>query len=54
GPQRSGFSGLEYVQKRGYRFGTFAAFLKDIPDRKNLQVSRYSHVTKVTFSNDDN
>ena len=42
-----GFGPIEVTQKRGYRFGTFSAFIEPILDRKNLYVSRYSQATKV-------
>ncbi|CAG7681655.1 unnamed protein product [Allacma fusca] len=49
GPQQTGFSPLEYSQRKGYRSGTFQAFLKPILNRKNLHISRYSLVTKIKF-----
>ncbi|CAG7666064.1 unnamed protein product [Allacma fusca] len=47
GPQKPGFDQFEYVQKKGYRFGTYSAFLNPIMGRKNIRISRYSHVTKI-------
>ena len=43
----TGFAALEVSQKKGYRWGTFPAFIKPILDRKNLYISRYSQATKV-------
>lgn len=50
---RTGIARLEVTQKKGMRFGTFFAFLKDIQDRKNLRISRYSQALKVCNDNRD-
>jgi len=47
GPQSVGVGTIERTQKKGKRWGTFFAFLKNILSRSNLTVSRYSQAIKV-------
>lgn len=45
-----GFSGIgviEATQKRGERWGTYAAILRDLEKRPNVKISRYSEAIKV-------
>lgn len=51
GPQREGVAACEFTQKNGRRYGTYSAFLKPFVNRKNLRISKYSHVTKVKQNN---
>ncbi|CAL8146316.1 unnamed protein product [Orchesella dallaii] len=44
------FSPLEYTQKRGRRYSTYSAYIKPNLDRPNLEILRYSHVTKIHFN----
>ncbi|ODN00431.1 Protein PTCD3, mitochondrial [Orchesella cincta] len=47
GPQKSGFGPLEVTQKKGKRYGTFAAFLKNFMGRENLRVAKFAQAVKI-------
>ncbi|CAL8146748.1 unnamed protein product [Orchesella dallaii] len=48
--QKEGFSPLEFTQKRGRRHSTYSAYIKPNMGRQNLEILRYSHVTKIHFN----
>ncbi|CAL8131682.1 unnamed protein product [Orchesella dallaii] len=54
GPQRSGIGALEATLKKGSRCSTFTAFLEPILTRKNLDIRRYAHVTKIKIDSAGN
>ena len=53
GPQRPGFSAIEYAKKDGTRQDGYRTFLEPYLSRNNLKIATFSYATKVLSSTID-